>query len=159
MALKVAVWCPDILLTLIYTGLLLCEYLLILQLYFFSVEFGICIQDGKLRAFGAGLLSSVAELKVWISGHHYLYSSLFNSINRMSIFTEYIFNENQLCYSNYPRSRLDRLCLIQFDILVQVTPGLTNIFMDVEHCPSSSTSKELDGSSYFINPQYPLLPL
>ncbi|EUB57578.1 Tryptophan 5-hydroxylase 2 [Echinococcus granulosus] len=33
------------------------------KLYFFSVEFGICNQDGELRAFGAGLLSSVAELK------------------------------------------------------------------------------------------------
>ncbi|KAL5962588.1 Tryptophan 5-hydroxylase 2 [Taenia solium] len=33
------------------------------KLYFFSVEFGICTQDGDLRAFGAGLLSSVAELK------------------------------------------------------------------------------------------------
>ncbi|VDM17396.1 unnamed protein product [Hydatigera taeniaeformis] len=33
------------------------------KLYFFSVEFGICNQDGELRAFGAGLLSSVSELK------------------------------------------------------------------------------------------------
>ena len=33
------------------------------QLYFFTVEFGMCKQDGELRVYGAGLLSSVAELQ------------------------------------------------------------------------------------------------
>lgn len=34
------------------------------QLYFFTVEFGLCRQiDGSFRVYGAGLLSSVSELK------------------------------------------------------------------------------------------------
>ncbi|KAL3308303.1 Tryptophan 5-hydroxylase 2, partial [Cichlidogyrus casuarinus] len=36
--------------------------------YFFSVEFGICHQQGERRAFGAGLLSSIGELKHALSG-------------------------------------------------------------------------------------------
>ncbi|KAK2716077.1 tryptophan 5-hydroxylase 1-like isoform X2 [Artemia franciscana] len=31
-------------------------------LYFFTVEFGLCHQDGELRIYGAGLLSSVSEI-------------------------------------------------------------------------------------------------
>jgi len=38
------------------------------QLFWFTVEYGMCNQDGELKAFGAGLLSSFGELQYCLEG-------------------------------------------------------------------------------------------
>jgi len=43
-------------------------------IYWFTIEFGMCMEDGKPKAYGAGILSSVGELEYCVSGEPKLYT-------------------------------------------------------------------------------------
>lgn len=73
-------------------------YFVLSQCYFFTVEFGLCKQEGKLRAYGAGLLSSISELKV--------------STPCQCISVTLLFNSSQIgCYVRFPEMNVTAVIL------------------------------------------------
>ena len=51
----------------VYSFTMICMHL-VLQVYWFTVEFGVMHQDGEMKVYGAGLLSAYGELQHAMSG-------------------------------------------------------------------------------------------
>ncbi|XP_053710409.1 tryptophan 5-hydroxylase 1-like [Synchiropus splendidus] len=115
--------------------------------YFFTVEFGLCKQDGGLKAYGAGLLSSISELKHAVSGKahilpfdpmvtcrqeciitafqevYFVSESFEDAKNKMREFAKTISRPFSVRYNAYTQS---------VDVLKD-TNGINNMVKDIQH--------------------------
>ncbi|KAM8889043.1 tryptophan 5-hydroxylase 1-like isoform 2-T2 [Synchiropus picturatus] len=115
--------------------------------YFFTVEFGLCKQDGGLKAYGAGLLSSISELKHALSGKahilpfepmvtcqqeciitafqevYFVSESFEDAKNKMREFAKTISRPFSVRYNAYTQS---------VDVLKD-TNGINNMVKDIQH--------------------------
>ncbi len=96
----------------------------LLQCYFFTIEFGLCKQNGEMRVFGAGLLSSVGELKVNSIDDSFIQSCSPTSLQNFSGHKDSHSGLKSFVTHNtnsHPTSQMTGICVTH---LAPVSPGL-----------------------------------
>ncbi|XP_047435706.1 tryptophan 5-hydroxylase 1-like [Mugil cephalus] len=125
--------------------------------YFFTVEFGLCKQDGRLKAYGAGLLSSSTELKHALSDKanvlpfdpmvtckqeclittfqdvYFVAESFEEAKNKMREFSKTLRLPFTVRYDPYTQS---------VDVLKDITNTKSTV-IDIHHEPDNAEDKEL----------------
>ncbi|XP_017297241.2 tryptophan 5-hydroxylase 2 isoform X1 [Kryptolebias marmoratus] len=81
--------------------------------YFFTIEFGLCKQDDQLRAYGAGLLSSIGELRVTHTHTHtHTHTLMIKPVTDNQMFSQHALSDKARVKMFDPKTTCFQECLI-----------------------------------------------
>lgn len=108
------------------------------RLYWYTIEFGMLLEDGRLRAYGAGILSSPGELRFVTDdgGHDPQHHARFIRFDLMRVMqTEYMIDDFQQTY----------FVIDSFDRLIEATaPDFTPYYASLRNLPALKAGAVLD---------------